>query len=523
MKPTLVHVDNWHDDANRGHATDPDFLRQFHGDAFSRDSTAALDGETAYPLPEIFDRVANIEVTTDQVEDTLDNRVKELQGACLAVAFGEDSDSEPLTASWVQAQQPDKILELIEQLFAQRDSAVGLCFDMSRIIGYQSHFAKLSLGRVREWEAHPTADPEALGDLEEALEKEKARATELATSWNDAREQLAAKNERILALIDERDALQGHRRQTTPNPDDPVESIEDPPRAPRTARTAKIADPEKFTNGTSPKLAVWKSAVKRKFEGNADQFPSDATKFAYAVSWIGGEAAEALQVYLDIEDSDKAITTTAALFQFLDDFFTDPTERDKASNDFDSLRMSQGTDYKAFHTAFIQAAHKAYIPKDRWKREFNNRLSKRIQYGLIRDFISDNVGFEEFARTGHQLALQYSVIDSKERPAAGGSGTPTGKPAGKAGKKPAGASGSTGKPRQGTPAPNREKLGSTERDELMAAGKCFYCKKEGHTKANCPDRLAAAIRLIEAQGEARKPRKAAPEPASEQEGSDSEN
>lgn len=58
------------------------------------------------------------------MEDTLNRRDEKLQGTYLAVAFEEDEDSEPLTQSWVQAQQPGKILELIEQLFAHRESAV---------------------------------------------------------------------------------------------------------------------------------------------------------------------------------------------------------------------------------------------------------------------------------------------------------------------------------------------------------------------------------------------------------------
>jgi hypothetical protein len=58
------------------------------------------------------------------------------------------------------------------------------------------------------------------------------------------------------------------------------------PSTTRMARTAKIADPGKFTDGISPKYSVWKSALLRKFAGNADLFPTEATKLGYAASHI---------------------------------------------------------------------------------------------------------------------------------------------------------------------------------------------------------------------------------------------
>jgi hypothetical protein len=102
------------------------------------------------------------------------------------------------------------------------------------------------------------------------------------------------------------------------------------------------------------------------------------------------------------------------------------------------------------------------------------------------------VGFEAFQCLRHQFALQYSVLDKDHKtnekggtpgPSSPGMGSST-------------ACSSTLRSHSGT---LLAKDLNKERDELMVADKCFYCKVERHVEVQCPNLLAVVIREMQAQ------------------------
>ncbi|KAK4157191.1 hypothetical protein C8A00DRAFT_29902 [Chaetomidium leptoderma] len=54
--------------------------------------------------------------------------------------------------------------------------------------------------------------------------------------------------------------------------------------------------------------SAWKGAILRKIRGNSNLFPDEASKFGYAVSHIGGEAADFLEPYLDGDSMNAYLT-----------------------------------------------------------------------------------------------------------------------------------------------------------------------------------------------------------------------
>lgn len=391
----------------------------------------------------------------------------------------EDTPTELLDGGWVLARDPEAVAKELQCALAQRDAAIGTVERVRQILE--------SLGD------RPTPD-----DAQNQDQLNRIRALE--EQVNDL---LADK----ITLEDERTALQRElldlhraartstqRRSTSPSGSDTPEPVVEAQGS--RVKTAKIADPDKFTDGVDPKYSVWKAALLRKIKGNSELFPTEDSKFGYALSYIGGEAMEGMESRLEDDcPADEKITTLQDIFDHLEPFYKDPTELPRAKKDFADLQMAKTPSYRDFVTQFVRLATKARVPRSEWKYEFNARLTSKLQYGMTRDYIDETVRYDEFARLGHQYALQYEFIkqksgDKKKSPSGGGSG---GSPAPKD-------SNPREKSKSGTPTAGRGKSPTpqaNEREKLMGEGKCFYCKEPGHIKADCPKLAAANIRRIE--------------------------
>lgn len=508
-------MSQWNPGVNRGSLIETSVDKSFDVGANARASVASWDdGLLEDPVPDFLDRLAEVEVTTKTLEadlierfDILKERPINYLGWHRTLEDMEDCEpTEQLDAGWVSNRQASEVADELRIVLAQRDAAIGSAEHFRMAMRIYRITTRSLLQRVRSLEAEGvSADTQ---NRIEALIADKIRLED---------EKIALERE-LLSLH-----RQAHQQGTnTQNPHQQGTNAQNPPRSPwsapshqgsdeprpsvetqgtSTRKTARIADPDKFTDGKAPKLSVWKAALKRKLEGNSELFPTEACKFGYALSHIGGDAMEALDCHLE-DGALEPITTLEDLIDFLECQYKDPTELQQAKNDFHDLAMSTGQSYREFLTSFVQTASKAGIPKAEWKYEFNRRLTWRLQVGMTRDYIDETVNFEEFSRLGHQYALQYRAIDKQK--SVGKKGTSSG------GTSSRGSGGTTGtKNKSTTPArqgsrdtPSTRQLTEAEkkeRGELREQGKCFFCKKTGHLKANCPDRIAAAIKLLEAQ------------------------
>jgi hypothetical protein len=443
------------------------------------------EGKFEEVLPYLVEKLSEASITNLQLDDDLENRFEQLKGPLITLFTGEeeeDAEPETLNQEWVQRKSPLELVALIHTLCAQRDAAVSAVADLRKMFNLGVEMLKLMTARVRAFEhdGHGLEREQALEQQVEDLLAEKA-------GLEDERVELMRK---VIARMDVRPEPEDLR---SPPRQNPKQQTPDPPKeGVSTRKTAKIADPEKFTNGKNPKFSVWKAQVLRKIRGNSELFPTDASKFGYAVSYIAGDAMESLEPFLE-DDAIAPITTLDELFEFLRGFYKDPTEQQRAKNDFRDLTMKQGQSFREFLTQFVQEASKAQISKAEWKDELNQRLNSRLQYGMTPHFIDPRVDFDEFARLGHQYSLQYDVIEKQKKKNQPG-GSSQGGSGGK-GKDKAGSPAQGGKGKSPAPTDAEKK----EREELREAGKCFYCKEVGHVKSQCPKRLAASIKQLKAK------------------------
>jgi hypothetical protein len=522
----------WLGPRNRGHTTDANFLRNHDVGVASRESHHIFDGEgdLSDPIPDVADRLAGLVVTEESILLDVAARKKILDEASPITIIDDDNVRTSVTIDWIKGADPGLLQGIIEDLAASRDAAVATLNDVISLLAWKEKMLRLAVPRIRALEA--ARDTESSGRTSKAREdrlKEQLRQTaaELKTAeqrelaqlaaHNEVSDKLAEANAKLIDRFEKIEELRAQlaaannnarsttaRNRVTIDPETPIDTVETEVRsAGSTSKTAKIADPEKFTDGKAPKLSTWKAALKRKFKGNPELFPSEATKFAYAVSYISGKALEQLEPSLD-DEAVSPVDDMESLYAWLDKNYTDPTERDRARNEYDKLDMSQFKDFRDFNSEFNRLATLAQIAEKDWKKDFNRMFTRRLANVMMRDYVDPTIDFHKFQRVAQQLALQQEVLDehaAAKKPVAGaakgkdkekekdhkGYSAPS-EGAGGGGKRGSGT-------RSATPGPRNN---GKEREDLMAAGKCFHCHEQGHIRAQCPKRLAAQIKRIRA-------------------------
>lgn len=122
-------------------------------------------------------------------------------------------------------------------------------------------------------------------------------------------------------------------------------SLKDHTEPPRIAsRSEKLPDPEPF-KGRRKALPAFLSKLQYKLEGNADRYPTERSKFLYAVSRIEGEAADTIRPLLD-----KDISSLEQLLGFLQATYGDPNRKSTAQARLE--RLEQGN--KGFLNHFAE-------------------------------------------------------------------------------------------------------------------------------------------------------------------------
>lgn len=476
--------------ANPALDLDDDLSGRFPTEPRSRESIQSL-GDSAEaipsPLPGIFDEAAKVRFSHADIQKSVEKRVKAMSSLPLKVSWERDDDLPLLDRDWVETATVEFLLYSIKGLFAQRDAAAAVTNDLGQAYHHLACLYERALMRTRQWEE--TAErPADVAAKDEQID-------ELIDERDELKDRVQFLSTKIIDAMTNNQTPRGSTESPLGDQDEPITTTEggdNPLRARGAQKTAKIADPAKFTDGKDPKFTVWKAALLRKFKGNADLFPTEASKFGYTLSYIAGDAMECLEPYLD-GDCEDPITTTEEVFETLQGFYKDPTELDKAKDEFHSLKMINNQDFREFCTQFVKLAVKAKIARAEWKREFNNRLTNRLRTGLIRDYLDASVSFDEFQQLGHQFALQFHMM-AKDQKATGSTNKGRGGGTGSTGSGTTTTGTSTAAAKAGTPgkSPSPE-----ETEKLRAEDKCFFCRQVGHRKVDCPKRIAASIRRMQ--------------------------
>lgn len=276
----------------------------------------------------------------------------------------------------------------------------------------------------------------------------------------------------------------------------------------RKEKSEKTPDVPVFTGeDTNPEtFEVWYRGVTNKFEVNADRFHSDRAKMAYVEGRLSGKASRNLLPYLR-ETHPEQITTSEALLDHLYNEYYNPNSAEKAIEAFNDLKMKPGDDYHDFRNEFVRLAGECGRPKRDWKAEFKRRLLPTLQDKLVMSYLDPTVEFEQYARTGAQLALTYEMTrkhrekDTRKDAKPGGQNAVT-VPARRNNFTTNRNQGSknertTGNNADSRPAKARDQLSKDDYAKFIREGRCFNCKELGHMAGNCPKKEARIQEIAE--------------------------
>lgn len=300
--------------------------------------------------------------------------------------------------------------------------------------------------------------------------------------------QIQTQETQIRELIAERDEfqyelLQALRQQATSR-----ESTPQTQTAP--AKSTKIPDPPMLIDGKSPSFESWLTKIQNKLKVNADHFLTEDAKIAYIQLRTDGEASEHIQPRLQ-DDAPDQYTTAEELLSHLQSIYEDPNRVFNAKNEFKKLFMKPSQTFHEFYTRFLHLSGRARIAQSELKYELNNKLSFNLQKQVIVQFHDDNISLKSFAAQCGVIDQSLKAINERQNKGQSSTARTT----------PAQTSATLTTP-AATPSPatssRHSRLSDNERQELIKANKCFYCKKEGHRATDCPvKKHMASINKIE--------------------------
>ncbi|KAM7208001.1 hypothetical protein V8F06_014955, partial [Rhypophila decipiens] len=232
----------------------------------------------------------------------------------------------------------------------------------------------------------------------------------------------------------------------------------------------------------------WFRALENKLIINRDHFDNDAAMMGYVENRLTGDALEALLPYLSDDHPDK-LDTLDALLVWLQSEYVDQTAKQKARKAYQKLSMKACDNLQDFRNEFVRLAGQAKRPRSDWKEDFNDKITSQLRDQLTVAFVSDDVDFNSFV----SLALQYDINNKQNYDRRQATRTPAsngGSGSSRSGNRPSGSRTPTSN-NATTPVSGKKLLepaGPEEMKILVTQGKCFNCRKHGHTTRDCPDK-----------------------------------
>lgn len=254
------------------------------------------------------------------------------------------------------------------------------------------------------------------------------------------------------------------------------------------SKSSRLADVPMFYNEEAKDTTTfetWYRNIQNKLSGNADHFPTDSMRMTYIEGRLGGRAAADLQPYLRDTHPDQIRKSQALLKHLWNEYFDDNVREDSLKA-YNRLEYKPGDDIRVFKNEFVRLAGEIRRNKESWKEEFNSRLSTNLQTTLTRDYIDDNVGFEDFARLAVKIVGNWKRSRDREPEQSSKKTSGIGNRRDRDGKKNQSGRRSGGhKDTAKTGAPGLEKPTTEEAIQLKAEGKCYLCRKRGHIAKYC--------------------------------------
>jgi hypothetical protein len=138
--------------------------------------------------------------------------------------------------------------------------------------------------------------------------------------------------------------------------------------------------------------------LKNKLETNADHYPTEKSKIAYAESRIGGDAAE--RIAPRMIDTPNRFQTVEEIFAYLHQVFGDPDRKQTITRLYSKLYQGRRS-FSEFWIEFQRLSTELNLSQETMVQDLQQRLSYELQDALVYMPETDNLA--ELARNCQRM------------------------------------------------------------------------------------------------------------------------
>ena len=143
-------------------------------------------------------------------------------------------------------------------------------------------------------------------------------------------------------------------------------------------RKPRITDAKQLDDGKEPTWTSWSIHMENKLEQDSFQFDTEKSKIAYVYGCTKGQANELLTPRMK-RGCASPFTLVDEMFQLLSDMFTDPAEKEQATEDFRALVMLRTQPFFEFKMEFLRLAGLAEVPPVSYVDELYSKLTDKLK------------------------------------------------------------------------------------------------------------------------------------------------
>ena len=266
------------------------------------------------------------------------------------------------------ANQPDQIIDMLNELRSQRDLALQL----------NEHWILVQDDHKKRAE-----------QLEAAFEKN----DELEEKINQLQ------SERLNSKAEQRQADRPMPRQETQPAEHRANQEETPPtpevdQRPRSSResftlsgngndhrkSTKFPDPPIFTGTGEPTWESWITKISDKLDANADHYPTEKLRIAYVASRLGGDADEQTYAKRRIGAPSPYLSLTE-LLEHLDGIYGDQDRNRKCRREYNALKQSNKS-FSFFYFEFTKIFNFLDYDDRTLMNDLQNKINNHLQNAL---------------------------------------------------------------------------------------------------------------------------------------------
>jgi hypothetical protein len=281
-----------------------------------------------------------------------------------------------------------------------------------RVISLNPDTGRHNTGRHNSVPSASTMRPRNTGrtDSRSSQESRRSHRSNGSSGHRQRQRQHQSPPQESVALLQQRIAeLENlvQRLAPTGRPDKPVESVEAPYREPTVnvdlnelvqllnsrqgtadlssredkPRYVKWADPKELSDGIEVSWVGWNLDLQAKYRNNDSQFPTEQDRLDYLFRHTSGLARSLLTPHFQ-PDTETPFSTVQEALQYLQPAFVDPTEKAKATSEYNRLYQNRGELFSSFKMEFMRLAVLSRKPRSQWVDDIYDKLSPALKNQL---------------------------------------------------------------------------------------------------------------------------------------------